>query len=1024
MSIGWTEYSIDMMKVIMRHIFMACLAVLFVAGGCVTNDFDDQERETDVPEGYALLKPKFVVEGNEYNTRAIEDILNYIEDVHIFIFELPDGEEARQLPDGRWTMPDDIPVSVRNFREYDEANRKLYLRSRGSYFIFVLANLDDRYVPGGDVDEFLAGIQTYGDLKDLYVQAINYSAEEVGKMMMASAVEPISLEVEGELEVFVPEIYLRRLRSQFIVTVYNKVTETGENLSGVYPSAIAFEDVPRYGYVIERPVNESEPYDMSYSLGADGYYTSTTNLMSSPSPPERITVRSTKTGVLESNWYTSQQLTFYCLENRRGTVSEQEIEQWLANNAPPGTPDVYARKALAPALSTYAMLTSLTDGDILHTYFYAGKGRDVEENPEFTDPPGTPSEYGTGNYDVDRSCVYHFNVFINGVEDVIIDSRREFLGQDLVITHSDDFDRLDAHYMDIPVYVQSRSSGYFKMEAGLGTGANWRPMTTQGLSDDERWLTMSWNDPYPGDSNVAYAVHGPLAVGANGMAEATPVFHLNEYVNTTDRVSFQAGVIAAVDNNGPPPRRTATVRVGFVGDATTEAGYNAGQPSYIYFDVSQYGLKTIGPVGGYVEGEGYQTLLGIESVEEYYTQFYIQGPNLDVVRPGLPWRYLYGPGAGSAEGQYTYDGFNATKYRYGEYRRSNNYPGGVPPKRGEVNIAPVTAPYPDLVYNPYSNTNATDYCVRKNRDSDGNGFIEGDELKWYLPAIPQLTMMFNFRNSFRGNEWMLNQVGYKSYEPFGVLSPFYWTTAEEIDTTGEPNSYVVDFSQNTARVTVSDKNSSNYIRCVRDIHPDAEGVEHPPYIYDDGVSKHVVIDMTDIMPEESISDNKADILNGSNQGGEQLRQTNTLARAFIVSRWYGSGSANHLPTPITGGGDANLCANYTEPGYEGRKWIHPSLEELRVILRNLEVIEHNMATAWPAGSYDTFVRGAHWSNYIGSNGPRSWTIEIGRDPVTGNLSFNEVEQQKNKALCYFRCVLYLDTSDGGSDSENIPPRNQ
>ncbi len=900
------------MKAMMKYISVVCLAMLFVLGGCVREDFDEREDGTEVPEGYVLVEPRFIIEGdNHYSTRADDDILHFIDDVHIFIFEAEEGD-AIQQPDGKWILPDDIPVSVRNFTAYNGETRKLFLRSRGSYFIFVLANLDGRYVPGGDVRAFLSNIETYGDLRDLYVQAINYSAEDVGKMMMASDIEPISLELEGEIEVFVPEVYLKRLRSQFVVTVYNKVTETGENLSGVFPSTLTFEDVPRYAYVVERPVDEATGlHDMSYSLGEDGYYASTTNLVPEPSAPMQITVRSAKTGELETNWYTSQQLTFYCLENRRGSVDEQEMQAWVDNikeNAPDDFeslyPAIYARKALAPDLSTHVTLLSLTNEDILQTYFYAGKGRDTEDNPEFSDPRGAPDAYGIGNYDVDRSCVYHFNVFLNGVEDVVVDSRRVFLNQPLIVNRSDDFDRLDAHYMDVPVYLQSRSPGYFKMEAGVGGADDWQAMPSL-LDSREKWLTMSWVDPYPGDGNVGHTIEGLMEIGPDGTAEAMPVLHLDEYV-TTEAVpnAFPASVVEALDNYGPPPKRTATVRVGFVGGAESEAQYNQGEPTYIYFDVSQYGLKTIGPVGGYVEGEGYQTLLGVESVEEYHTRFYLKGPNADVDQHGLPWRYLAGPGAGSAEGQLSYNGLAATGYRYGEYRRSNNYPGGIPPKRGEVNIAPVTAPYPDRPYNPVSNTNAIDYCVRKNRDTDGNGIIEGSELKWYLPAPPQVTMMFNFRDSFKGNGWMLNQVGHESYEPFGALSQFYWTTTEEIDTTGEPNSYVVDFAANTARVTTSDKNNSNYVRCVRDIMPeDNTPPEHPPYIArDDDGNLHTVIDMTDIMPEDMISDDKADILNGSNQGAEDLRQTNTLARAFVISRWYGSGNATHPNPPARGVG--------------------------------------------------------------------------------------------------------------------------
>lgn len=46
------------------------------------------------------------------------------------------------------------------------------------------------------------------------------------------------------------------------------------------------------------------------------------------------------------------------------------------------------------------------------------------------------------------------------------------------------------------------------------------------------------------------------------------------------------------------------------------------------------------------------------------------------------------------------------------------------------------------LFDPIYNTYAARYCLEKNRDLNGDGFIKGNEIKWYLPARAQLALFW------------------------------------------------------------------------------------------------------------------------------------------------------------------------------------------------------------------------------------------------------------------------------------------
>lgn len=1002
------------MKTVLRKIFCAGILSALLLGGCTRQD---ELRDEGDSKGYAQVNFKLSAPmGKTFVTRAYDpndpdDLLNIIDDVHLLIFEAS-GDDGQ----GNKILLDTDPVYVRNYYKYGE-EQNIYLQKGTSYFVYVLANMDASNCPSGNVATFFDNIVNYAGLKEKYVQFLERTPEQTGKVIMATD-EPIEITLPtGVSEYFEPVLTLQRLQTQFIVNIYNKVT--GENnrtiISGVYPSTIGAFNLPRYSYVMDH--NEDYPFvAIDEENRQDGYMNMRFDLL--PEPETNLVE-------IDGNWYTKRTVTYYSFENRRGSVPginnfnattyydpETDTDVTETHNKP-----VYGRRELAPAYATNVQIISLTEGNSLRTYIHAGQGRDTEEiYVEEGDDDIT-------NFDVDRNCIYYCNVIINGINDVRLDTRRELLNQVVLFTFPD-VSRIDAHFMDIPTYMQTRMNGYAKLEAGTGDEdavdeygeiqyngtipKGWTAMPNE--SQEQGWLRFSWTNPYNQLKMPNNAINTTLYVNMNSSSNrqdadaftgATPILHFHE--NLSDPM-------AAYQSNGNPNRRWAIIRVGFVEDAASAAEYetNINDEVVFYIPVSQYGLKTIGQVGGY-NGSYYSSMLGVESVEEYTYVFYNATlPNadpekVDQVVNGPFWRYR--PGNAFVNHNQAYDGLTATKEHYADF--SNLFNDAIPPVLWDPRS---TAAYFDTtipLYNPVSNTNAADYCVRKNRDTNGNGVIDAEEILWYLPTPVQAQQMYSWRTAFR---YSING----SYSPFGgeAKSNYYWTTNENEST--NTTAFAMDFSQQWAQTRNEAKTTRYPVRCVRDV---PGTLDQSMFYYADG---HMAANLTGHFPESSITDGK------SSWGDTDLRDPakNSYGRAFLVSRWYSMpNNTTHAGTPTpTFGNNGHLCSSYQEPGYPAGSWVLASQLELSLINAYSGMIEDLFDQAGQTGLLGTYPTGAVGANTyhkfintaVGSYSPIHWGYTNSSNDnanwLTINFASGETEiTKKNQVRAYFRCIRYLDT---------------
>ncbi|MDR2891265.1 MAG: hypothetical protein LBV18_06730 [Alistipes sp.] len=974
----------------MKNITTAVMALgaLATLSGCVTDPIEHRPS-TEASGELVAVTIDFEARGAaQYATRAgYPDPFNAIDNINMFLFEDTDGEPG--ITDG------DAVIERRYFAF--EIRQEIDLRPGTTYHAYAIANLDDSNVPYGNLREYFDDVHTFGDLKRKYIVYTTLSPQDLGKLPLASGeVQTLTIPADPAPDAtFTETLTLDRVYAHFSINLHNKVVGPGDPTvtSGVNPRTMYGVNFTRGSFLFPR----DEDFNSAETGYTGGDYYRTAAIDIAPTGGEPIVEAN-------GNYYTVQHWDVFTFENRKG--SESQIVDY-GDGA--DVEDVYGRYTLAPQDAAHIRITSFIGDDApdpemrgktLLTWVHAGKGRSPENN--------RPDD--VTNFDVDRNTVYHFNVYINGLDDVSIDTRREYLDQlvlfelpavaDAPISGENRFGSVDAHYVDLPGYISGTVEGFLKIQSGTGTLAGAMSDDWVAMEDDDadadKWLRFSMPDPTdpvngapvtwytPEASTVLYA---DMPAGG-GQWKKRLLLHFNE------NIDYTTGTGAVVADEGEmtvnPPFRTALVRIGFVQGAHSEqeylTGVAEGRESFFFHRVDQNGLKTVGTYGGF-EGGRYHSQLGIESVEEnriiYYENAALPADLLPADSPAsLFWRFT----AATTGGQYNqpYDGLAATRGIYDRYRD-----GGTPPQRAQTNLSPAGG-----LYNPFSNTNAADYCMRKNRDENGDGVISGDEVKWYLPTPAQTMQIYQWRSAF---DYTINQGIYRPFGLGAAASVNYWTTNESTDDPSIANAS--QMTQEANFVVGVNKNELHSVRCVRDI-PGMPTTDM--FYYSEG---HLVANLEGQIP--NLDDRKP----GQTENTIREAEYNTVGEAFLIGRWYRWSSGTTPQTPaqtIVGTGNGALCGDYGEPGFP-TGWQAPSERELALIYANSGLLEAVMEetfggphdrtdAAANTATFHYFEPGNHWGVTNVGNNSTFWYIDF-----TTGISNMMGKQSSN----YSRCIRHL-----------------
>lgn len=488
--------------------------------------------------------------------------------------------------------------------------------------------------------------------------------------------------------------------------------------------------------------------------------------------------------------------TFYLLENRQGGRVARADPTHAADKYPGMKVDDNDQRGkawYAPVYATYLLVygTHIKDGNTNDIFYKIYLG-----------------ENAVNDYNLCRGKHYQYNVTINGLNNINVDTNVDWGNASFTVDKSDNF-LLDAH-PDFRVLriggtaVDAETPAYATVEVLDATG--------QIASD---WLKVSPLNLYRHSVKQVGNAHQQFAsgdgVGRFVRPQYAPVPSTTaEFKNATFAMtrkltkipfeqvavcSYQDIVIYADELDTPDATRAGKVRVTYYkGDEQT------GQQTY---DISQTGPLRVSDD------------LYVERYEEAAMTLQPDGAVGAQQTSSMQWGYnsatLYSANDRFSNGNYLTANavYNTVAARnemtapqwvagsHAAYREKYPSTGGVVTEPTSLSTTGKEYYYPVLTgsvmpssyFHPVFNASAARYCHEKNRDADGDGIISQNETFWYLPSFAD---MYEIKKS-----------------DLSGLNGTYWTSTEESNT----KSWAFTFPQKT--MAAVDKTVTNRVRCVR-----------------------------------------------------------------------------------------------------------------------------------------------------------------------------------------------------------------
>lgn len=454
---------------------------------------------------------------------------------------------------------------------------------------------------------------------------------------------------------------------------------------------------------------------------------------------------------------------FYVFENRRGGR--------VANNSTPpagytpgtiGTTDPKDKVWYAPSMATAV---------IAHGY-YSKNGTNT----------GLKAMIYLGNnsyndYNVERKNEYTFTVTVKGINQINVDSRVDPVNSGFRVEVLQP--TLDCHYDWRPIrlgsYAATLSIQILDGDTGLPPASPatfWLKVSSKNLN---RFVNVAGNYVRP--------TYNP----ASDMVTSLSAITFTE----TEEMKYKYYYLYADEFMTEGGTRSALVKI-----TSSQAG---SIPMVI--SITQKGYQAMGTVGlknfnllGTLLSTSYR--LAVENQEEA-TMNLTPGVSAgaeatNTMQWGFPGLDIQGLLPSVVFDYYKRNGLDATT----NLVLANTVTGALRPPYGRTGITTIS----EQVHNPIFNTYAARYCFEKNRDLNGDGVITGAEIKWYLPSLDELMLLYV------GEPSLSQAAGEK------ISGTYHSGTEYSLTNT---NSMGLQFS--VGMTGLADKSTPLYVRCVRQL---------------------------------------------------------------------------------------------------------------------------------------------------------------------------------------------------------------
>ena len=290
-------------------------------------------------------------------------------------------------------------------------------------------------------------------------------------------------------------------------------------------------------------------------------------------------------------------------------------------------------------------------------------------------------------------------------------------------------------------------------------------------------------------------------------------------------------------------------------------------------------------------------------------------------------------------------------------------------------------------------------CMSRNRDLSGNGYIDGDEVRWYLASVGQYHGLFLGKNSLHVDSWLITQTEMEAIQKeydrnnknwpsqndggsghhYRGMYHYYTSSIKNVAGTYWPEEGITN---NPVRYDWTSR--AELVRCVRTLENNGLGIDNPEkyYTYSNNVFNL-----------NGIKTYRDRIVDGVLPNHNQLDpQANELYKRFeVASSSLTLTLSEDLNLNTITGQAYDHCSTLTE---DGGGWRTPNQKELALmLLENEDEYARSGRRIWDLNDHTTRTR---FSGY------QQWHTRVGY-VISSNSTFNLVESN-NSGTLKIRCV--------------------